>query len=527
MNTLPTTTPADTITAALARAVASVPDRIFLDCEGATLTFAQADQLSTRYAHGLAQQGLTRGEPAALMLDNNLEHVLLWLAINKLGAISAPVNTAFKGDYLRNQLADCGAKLFIAEMDYRERFEQIAAALPDHPRLFTRNGNLADLLSDRDEAIADTNTPGDTAMLVYTSGTTGNSKGCMIPHNLPCNLGWGAVNNRGFTSDDIIWSPLPLFHLNAIAVVVVTALIAQCRAAIASRFSVRNFWPEIERSGATIVSLLGSLAALIADAPDEPAAARCRGQIRKLFAAPFPADVAAKWQRRFDVTASAAGGYGMTEAATIATTLTTDTQAPAGSSGRSGIDFDIQIFDADDRPVPIGDVGEIVCRPRLPGILFSGYWRKPEASLAAMRNQWFHTGDLGRMDADGYLFFVDRKKDYIRRRGENISSTELEGVFRAHPAIRDVAVHAVRSPLGEDDVKVTAELVAPDSVTEEELCRWSIERVPYFAVPLYVEFREQLPRSATGKVLKNQLRDEGCTPTTWNRDNANIDLKRR
>jgi len=177
--------------------------------------------------------------------------------------------------------------------------------------------------------------------------------------------------------------------------------------------------------------------------------------------------------------------------------------------------------------MPHGDDGEIVCRPRIPGVLFSGYWRKPEASLAAMTNLWFHTGDLGRLDANGYLYFVDRKKDYIRRRGENISSTELETVFRALPAIRDVAVHAVLSPLGEDDVKVTAELVSPDAVTEAELCRWSIERVPYFAVPQYVEFREQLPRSATGKVLKNQLRDEGCTPTTWNRENSDIQLQRR
>ncbi|MET0378689.1 MAG: AMP-binding protein [Spongiibacteraceae bacterium] len=530
------TLPLDTITAAFARAVAAVPDRIFLDCQGATLTFAEVDALSTRYAHGLAAAGAKKGEPVALMLDNNLEHVLLWLAINKLGAISAPVNTGFKGHYLRNQLADSDAGIAIAEAAYCTRIAEIEAELPRRLQLFSRGeaDSLSEgkpaaldwLLSQETTPIEDSNGPLDTALLVYTSGTTGNSKGCMIPHNLPCNLAWGAVHYRGVKAGDVIWSPLPLFHLNAIAVVVVTALVAQCTAAIAPRFSVSNFWPEIRRTGATVVSLLGSLAALLADAEDNADAQACVGQIRLLMAAPFPLDIAAKWQQRFGVVSRSAGAYGMTEAATITGTLPDDTP-PAGSSGRSGLDFDVRIVDEIDRELPRGEVGEIVCRPRAPGILFSGYWRKPEATLQAFGTLWFHTGDLGRMDANGYLFFADRKKDYIRRRGENISSTELEAIFRKHPALRDVAVHAVLSPLGEDDVKVTAELVTPGAVSAEDLCRWSIDRVPYFAVPLYIEFRDELPRSATGKVLKNQLREEGKTSTTWDREAAGLRFERR
>ncbi|MGE0387085.1 MAG: AMP-binding protein [Gammaproteobacteria bacterium] len=530
--------PQDTINAALARAVRAVPDGVFLDFGGDTHTFAEVDAAATRLAHGLLDAGVVPGEPVATILDNNLEAVTAWLAINKLGAISAPVNTAFKGEYLRSQLADCGARIVIAERDYGDRIAAVADALPDLRRVYLRGGapagtgaafeDLAALRAPREDPIPDAVAPDTTAMLVYTSGTTGASKGCMLPHNLPCNLGWGSVRNRGIRADDVLWSPLPLFHLNAIAVTVMTGLIAQARVAVSRRFSASNFWNEIEASGATVIALLGSMATLIAEAAPCEAERRCRGRIRIVNAAPFPPEVAAVWRERFGVaSASGAIGYGMTEAATIASMGPGEPPGPPGSSGHGGIDFEVAIFDAADQPLPPGQVGEIVCRPLYPNILFQGYWKRPEATLKALRNLWFHTGDYGRLDAQGFLYFVDRKKDYIRRRGENISSFELEAVFRAHEAIRDVAVHSVRSALGEDEVKVTCELKPGAAVTEEALCRWSIDRVPYFAVPLYVEFREELPRSATGKVLKEQLREEGRTARTWDREAAGVRFERR
>jgi crotonobetaine/carnitine-CoA ligase len=335
------------------------------------------------------------------------------------------------------------------------------------------------------------------------------------------------VINHGFAADDVIWSPLPLFHLNAIATSVVTAMIAQATVALAPRFSVSNFWPEIERTGATSIGLLGSMATLIAEAPDTEAAQRCFGQLRRVAAAPFPPSVVGKWRDRFGVPARGSSGYGMTEAATISGTRAGEAPGPAGSSGHGGIDFEVRIFDDNDNALPPGVVGEIVARPLRPNIMFKGYWQKAEATVAAWRNLWFHTGDLGRLDEAGYLYFVDRKKDYIRRRGENISTFEMEAIFRQHPALKDLAVHAVLSPLGEDEVKITAELQPGALLTEEELLRWSVERVPYFAVPQYVEFREELPRSATGKVLKEQLRAEGKTATTWDREAVGIVLDKR
>jgi crotonobetaine/carnitine-CoA ligase len=244
--------------------------------------------------------------------------------------------------------------------------------------------------------------------------------------------------------------------------------------------------------------------------------------VRKVGAAPFPPEMVQKWRDRFGVPAEGSGGYGMTEAATISSLGPGEAIGPPGSSGKVGRDFDVKIFDDNDNELPPGTPGEIVARPNRPNIMFQGYWNRPEATVQAWRNLWFHTGDIGKIDEQGWLYFVDRKKDYIRRRGENISTFEMEAVFCEHPAIQDVAVHAVLSPLGEDEVKVTAVLREGAGVSEEALCRWSIERLPRFAVPLYIEFRDDLPRSATGKVLKEELRSEGATPTTWDREAAGI-----
>lgn len=526
--------PQDTINAALARAVATVPDKMFLDFSGDRFTFADVHRLATELAHGLLALGVTVGQPVATMIDNNIDAVTVWLAINKIGAVSAPVNTGFKGVFLRNQLHDCSATVVVAEAGYALLIADLIDELPHVRHLVTRGTPstargvqamaLDELRHVGAPALPDEATPDQLAMLVYTSGTTGASKGCMIPHNFCCNLGWNFVMGQGFAEDDILWSPLPLFHLNAIGLSVVTGLIAQVGVAIAPRFSVSGFWPEIERSGATTVNLLGSLVTLIAEAPDSESSRRCYGQLRRVNAAPFPPAIVEKWRTRFGVSAKGAVGYGMTEAATISGIAPGVPPGPTGSSGKTGHDFEVQIVDDNDNALPVGSPGEIVARPKRPNIIFQGYWNRPADTVKAWRNLWFHTGDIGRLDENGYLYFLDRKKDYIRRKGENISTYEMEAVFGAHPAIQDVAVHAVLSPLGEDEVKVTAELRPGAALSEEELCRWSIDRVPRFAVPLYIEFRDQLPRSATGKVLKEQLRGEGATATTWDRAASTVKL---
>jgi crotonobetaine/carnitine-CoA ligase len=248
--------------------------------------------------------------------------------------------------------------------------------------------------------------------------------------------------------------------------------------------------------------------------------------LRIVQGAPFTAEDIAIWKRRFGVELAGVNTFGLTETC-IVTTHPLNRPAPPGSSGRLNDSFDVRIFDDEDREVPAGTAGEIVVRPKRPHVMFEGYWRRPEATAALTRNLWFHTGDIGRFDADGFFYFVDRKKDYLRRRGENISSFEMESTFLEHPDIAEVAVHAVPSDVTEDDVKVTAVLREGASITAEELCRWSVEWLPYFAVPRYIEFRESLPRNPVGRILKYELRAQGVTPSTWDREASSVLIGKR
>lgn len=533
-----TTGEQDTINAALERAVANWPDRIFLDIDGREYSFAEVEREANGLANGLATLGVKAGDTVTTILDNNADAILVWFAINKLGAISVPVNTAYRGEFLRHQLADSASSVVVAESDYADRVCGVASGLPDLRSLLYRGEapmtpaegkTVAPLDAYRSSDLSRPAVgvkPGDLAMLIYTAGTTGPSKGCMVSHNYAINLARQLVTVAGRTQDDVQWTALPLFHMNATSTTILASLLVGGKAAVYKRFSVSNFWPEIERTGATIVSLLGSMIPLLVEAPENESAKRCHDQVRVVLGTPFPAPLQSKWKQRFGAQILGANSYGITEASVV-TTLPCGVQAKPDSSGIRSPDFDVRIVDDDDHELPPGTAGEVIVRPLKPHVMFEGYWRRPADTLKIMRNLWLHTGDIGKFDEDGFFYFIDRKKDYMRRRGENISSYEMETTFRLHSAIEDVAVHAVLSDLTEDDVKVTAVLKPGEVLTEEALCRWAIERLPYFAVPRYIEFRKELPRNPVGRILKYQLRDEGCTAATWDRDKSDIQLAKR
>ncbi|WP_319453130.1 MULTISPECIES: AMP-binding protein [unclassified Mycobacterium] len=526
--------PTDSVTAVLARAVEQSPDTVFVDFAGEVHTYAQVWESSLRRAAGLRGLGVGYGDTVVCIFDNNIDSIVTWFAANFLGAIWVPVNTALKGEYLRHQIGDAAASVVLAESDYAQRVLDILGELPDVRTLVVRGDAphsdeisvraLDTLTGDVEQDVPVDVAPGDLAMLIYTSGTTGPSKGCMVSHNYVCNLAknTAAMRNPHFT----LWTPLPLFHLNAAGTSVLASAVNQTTVSIAARFSLSQFWPQIKRSRAQQVSILGIMITLIANMPDTPEMAECFGQIDHVGGAPWTAELITTWQRRFGVRSAGNSVFGLTEASFI-TSNTQGKTAPLGASGERNDDFDVRIVDDNDVELPDGEPGEIIVRPRKPHVMFEGYWRRPEATTAVLRNLWFHTGDIGRFDADGWFWFVDRKKDYLRRGGENISSFELERTFRAHPAIADVAVHAVPSELAEDDVKVTAVRRDDVTLTEAELCQWSLDKLPYFAVPRYIEFRTELPRNATGKVLKNHLRSDGVTADTWDINDSDIEVVKR
>lgn len=529
-----------TVTAALAVRLAADPDGPYLDFEGVALTAREVATAADQLAACLAAVGVARGDRVATLLENGPEQVVTFFAAARLGAVQVPVNTAYKGEFLLHVLTDSGARAIVVQEDLASRVAAVAARAPEltHAVVVGDADAVGDDLSRVSwaAALADGAPrvaalpavdvgPADLACFIYTAGTTGPSKGCMLPHRYVVALGEQIARAWGRTADDVVLTPLPLFHFNAIAVCVVGTLLVGGRAAVARKFSVSGFWPEVRRTGATMLSMLGSLAILVANAEhDHPDQVGHR--LRLCVAAPMPPDTDRIWRERFGCTTYSAG-YGLTEASLISALQAGETNKPGAAGKPNTHEFEVRIVDDGDDAVPAGTIGEIVCRPTGPNLMFAGYWNRPEATVDVWRNLWFHTGDLGRIDEDGFLYFVDRKKDYLRRRGENISSFEMERTVIAHEAVADVAVHAVASAQGEDDVKVTAVLVEGASVTPEELCRWTAERVPYFAIPRYVEFRADLPRNPVGRVLKYQLRDEGVTPTTWDREAAGVTFERR
>lgn len=526
----------------LLKRLESDPDGEYLDVCGDTVTAAQVVDTAGRLASSLRTMGVEQGDRVATVIENSIEAVFAWWGIILAGAIAVPINTAYKGEYLRHQLADSGSKVVIVASEFVDRVAAVAGdveplrhvvVIGDSPTEFVgaARSSWMDLLR-ADPTLPPISTkPSDLGTFIYTGGTTGLSKGCMLSHNYHEALTRQIGICWERTSEDVVWTPLPLFHFNAITTAVVGPLVFGGRSAIYRRFSVSNFWPEMNRVGATITSTLGTMAYLLAhdvDRPEMPrsGAAEANSSLRLLGAAPMPVEVDDIMKNRFGLKTFSAA-YGVTEASLISWQPPGGYNKPNAAGVINDEYFDVRIFDDDDNELPRGTRGEIVIRPKRPEVMFAGYWGRPEVTVESSRNWWYHTGDIGIVDEDDFLFFVDRKADYLRRRGENIASFEVESIIMGHGQIADIAVHAVPSPLTEDDLKITATLVEGATLTEEELFLWCVEQLPYFALPRYIEFRDELPRSPVGRVLKRELRDEGATSSSWDLETSGVKFEKR
>jgi carnitine-CoA ligase len=520
----------------------SDPEGPYLDVTGTATTAAEVADVSGRLAGALIALGVGPGDRVATLIENSPEAMFSWWGIVLAGAVAVPINTAYKGEYLRHQLQDSGSRVLIVEASLVERAEPVVPRVEGLAHVVVVGGaptplagatvhGWDDLLAGAAAPPAPGVRPSSLATFVYTGGTTGPSKGCMLSHRYHEVLARQIGICWRRTAEDVVWTPLPMFHFNAIVTAILGPLIYGGRAAIERRFSVSRFWPEMNRTGATVTSTLGTMAYLLAhdvDRPEMPGsgAAEANTSLRLIGAAPLPVEVDSILRSRFGVE-TFSGAYGVTEASLVSWQPPGVENKPNAAGVVNDEHFDVRIFDDDDHELPRGTEGEIVIRPLRPHTMFEGYWGRPEATVEASRNWWYHTGDVGRIDGEGYLFFVDRKADYLRRRGENISSFEVERVLMSHGALADVAVHAVPSPLTEDDLKVTATVKEGATVSEEDLFGWCVDQLPYFALPRYIEFRAELPRSPVGRVLKRELRSEGVTPATWDAEAAGVTYERR
>ncbi len=503
-------------------------DRPFLRFKDQELTYGDMDRLSNRCAHAFAALGLGKGDKVSIMLPNCPEFLHLWFGAAKIGAVEVPINTAYKGEFLRHIVDQSDSRVLVVDSQYLDRVELIQDDLKKLERIVIFGGGPAGAAAglripvvtyeefvEAAEAPVEVEVrPWDPQSIIYTSGTTGVSKGALGCHKFWIVVAEKMLEYREGTADDVFYTFLPLYHFNAQVLTTLTALVAEARMVLSDKFSASRFWDDMRESGATQFNYLGAVMPILAKQPER--SNDLDNPVRVAVGAGCPPGVMDQVEERFGITCME--GFGMTEIG-IPIHVRMHDRRP-GSCGKPFDIYEMQLVDDYDHKVPVGEPGEIVFRPKEPFTMMSEYYNMPEKTLEAFRNLWFHSGDLARQDVDGYYYFVDRKKDALRRRGENISSFEVERAINTHPAVLESAAVAVKSELAEDEVKICVVLKPGQSLSPEELIAYANERMPYFAVPRYVEFLESLPKTPTERTQKYLLKQAGVTPGTWDREAA-------
>lgn len=511
------------------RYAAETPDKTFIRYEtGETWTWAETRRKAQETAAALQARGVGKGDIVAAWAPNSAALVRAWFGANAAGAALAPINTSFRGRLLEHALAKCEAKLLILHPDLAERLEGLSlgavervilTAEPQRPiDLGVPVEPAAALAGDASAYVQTDSEPWDTPVIIFTSGTTGPSKAVITSYVQEWTT---AKATYGYMhGDDRMLVNLPMFHVGGIAAI--TAAVA-CGGSVAlfEAFDTRRFWEIVRETRSTVCSgLIGALAAFLMKEPPRPDDAD--NPLRMVTLAPVTEDTAALARRfGFDYIS----GFNMTEVSGPLICAVNETVLR--SCGRIREGMECRIVDAFDNEVPHGEPGELVIRADHPWTLSHGYLGDPEATAQAWRNGWFHTGDLMRRDEEGCFFFIDRKKDAIRRRGENMSSLEIEIEVCGHPAVREAAAYGVDMPGGEQEVMVAVAPVPGAVIDPRELVEYLIPRMTHFMVPRFVRVEAELPKTPTSKVQKTGLRAEGVTAETFDREAAGLTVRRQ
>ncbi|VFB20000.1 AMP-binding protein [Pseudomonas fragi] len=498
------------------------------------ITYEQLNQQINRVANGFLALGIKPGDKVALMLPNCPQFLTSWFGLNRIGAVSVPINVALKGNGLAYQIdqADCVA--LVASDSYLPALDAIAEQLlklrhtvmvaAGQPVVLSAWPGVQSLdfeaLADRAETapaiVVDFR---DLATISYTSGTTGQSKGVMISHHYWYEIWAQAVKYSQYTDDDVLYTGLPFFHTSAHGTTG-PAILTGAKAVLVERFSASRMMDDCRTWECTSAKYIGGILSILMK--QEPRPEDADNPLRLMVGAAAPKHLWHAFEQRFNTRLLEL--YGMTECNSCLVNPMHDRRA--GSCGKAISGYDVKLVDECDNEVAVGQVGELVVRPQRMYLGTSGYYKNPEASLELFQNLWIHTGDLATRDADEYFYYVDRKKQALRRRGENISSFEVEAVLNAHPAVLESCVVGVPSELGEDDVKAVIVLKDEHSITEVELIRWCESRIAYFAIPRYIAVRQHLPKTPSERVEKYLLRNEGVTPDCWDREAAGLVIAR-
>ena len=487
--------------------------------DGSTRTFREADRWSRIWAKRLQTLGVTQGDRVAVLLPTSFESIELWSAITWLGAIEVPVHSELKGDMLAHVLNNSGARVIVAANRYLENLWKVSASVPELGTVMVVDGDaqeppshwpgsLVQAQALPTEAITDG--PGaeywDVAAIIYTSGTTGPAKGAMMP--------WGQMEAGLYglfpdiDADQCFYVPLPLHHIAGLGMVYRMAARGG-RVYLREKFSASEYWKDVADGGCTATILMATMAEVLWKRDLQPSDATT--PLKTVLMSPLISEVAG-FEQRFGVKVRT--NFGMTE---VGAPIVGGVHAPLANTTSSGVacnGFECRVVDEHDEPVAAGEVGELVVRTTRPWMITLGYWADDARTRDAMRNQWFHTGDGFRQDAEGNFYFVDRIKDTIRRRGENISSFHLEAALKEHPGVSECAVVGVASDMGEEEIHAYIVRKSQNAPDVQDLIEFLQDRVAAFMVPRFWTFVDDLPKTATLRVQKGDLRSSGLRPDT-------------
>ena len=511
-----------------------IPDKDFLQFSyDQALTFSEVNKLANQIANSLNKLGIRKTDKVSVYMPNSLEICLAWFGILKNGSVMVPINTAYVMDFLQYIIESSDSKIIIIAEEYLERLANIQDRIPNIEKVivwtrnnkdsFESNGYSKTQLiswndfvskgSDNEPEVEITHM--DHARLMYTSGTTGKSKGVVRP----CAADYSSAQNYSsimdLTSDDTVFTCLPLFHSNAMVMGVYPAMISGCKVIVEEKYSASKFWKWMKDFEVTKFNLVGVMSYFMWNAPVVPE--EKQHKVKLVLGSPAPHDIIEEFMERFNILFTE--GYGLTEVGQCTFTRPNE-PFRVGSCGKESPGYEIKIVNPDtDEELPRNTPGELVLRPRIPNICLHYYYKMPEKTVSDFRNLWFHTGDLCRMDEDGYIFFMDRVKDYIRRRGENISSFEVENLISTHPSIEESAAIAVKldeqGRHSEDELMIVIVLKENMTLDPKDLIEFLQPIMPKFMIPRFVRFRDSLPKTPTNRVQKVKLRDEGVTKDTW------------
>jgi crotonobetaine/carnitine-CoA ligase len=511
--------PERTLPALLKRQAEVFGERPLMAVIGGEWTHRDAPNAAARRAGTLRTAGIARGDRVALMCSNRLEFLEAFLGCGWIGAVSVPVNSASMGPQIEYLLANSGTRLLVIEQGFLERLATADLSRTSLQAIWVVGDAAPQAVGGvacsrwpaaGEPVEAEAVQPGDTLAILYTSGTTGPAKGVMCPHAQY--YWWGANTARilGIGAEDVLCTTLPLFHINALNTFA-QAAVTGARVVFETRFSASGFWPAMRRHQTTVVYLLGAMVPILLAQP--PGDGERSHRVRAGLGPGVPAAAGQAFRERTGV--HLLEGYGSTETNFV---IATKADAPRGGvMGWLQPGFDARVVDEHDVELSDGVAGELVLRADEPFAFATGYFGMPDKTVEAWRNLWFHTGDRVVREADGAFRFIDRIKDAIRRRGENISSYEVEQVLLAHPAVAEAAVYPVRSELAEDEVMAALVARPGAALDATELWRFCESRLPYFAVPRYLDTVTELPRTENGKVQKYKLREQGVTATARDR----------